>query len=523
MYRSLTTRTRRGLAALGVGGAALALGVASSAVAAPVASAAVSGQSCDLYAAGGTPCVAAHSTTRALYAAYDGPLYQVTRASDGTSTDIHPVAAGSYADSAAQDAFCAGTTCEISTIYDQSPQHNDLTRAPAGGFSGPGPDGSDALADATAAPVMLNGHRVYGVDITPGTGYRDNQTTGIATGDDPEGMYAVLDGTHYNGGCCMDYGNAETDSHDDGNGTMEAIYFGNNTVWGSGPGSGPWIMADLENGLFSGVHTRYNAGDLSIKSRFVTAMVKGGHDVWAIRGADSQKSGVSTYYSGARPNEVSGYDPMQKQGAIILGIGGDNSVGAAGTFYEGVMTSGYPSDLTENKVAASVKAAAYTAYPVPLQPGPQVSLALAASPSTYVQHDLADDEVHAVTLSKQSPGADRKRATFVETAGLADPACVSFEATDAPGTFLRHYAFVLHAQPNDGTAIFASDATFCPKPGNSGTGTSFQSKNYPDRYLRDYQGQVYIASNGGNLAWDDPTGWASDTTWTVAPPLRKAS
>ncbi|MGE5487902.1 MAG: arabinofuranosidase catalytic domain-containing protein, partial [bacterium] len=32
---------------------------------------------CDIYAAGGAPCVAAHSTTRALYASYNGPLYQV--------------------------------------------------------------------------------------------------------------------------------------------------------------------------------------------------------------------------------------------------------------------------------------------------------------------------------------------------------------------------------------------------------------------------------------------------------------
>ena len=65
-------------------------------------------------------------------------------------------------------------------------------------------------------------------------------------------MYAIFDGTHYNGGCCFDYGNAETNSRDNGNGTMEAIYFGNIKVWGYGAGNGPWIMADLENGLFSG-------------------------------------------------------------------------------------------------------------------------------------------------------------------------------------------------------------------------------------------------------------------------------
>jgi hypothetical protein len=41
----------------------------------------VSPRSCDLYASA-TPCVAAFSTTRALYRAYTGPLYQVTRQSD---------------------------------------------------------------------------------------------------------------------------------------------------------------------------------------------------------------------------------------------------------------------------------------------------------------------------------------------------------------------------------------------------------------------------------------------------------
>jgi non-reducing end alpha-L-arabinofuranosidase len=100
---------------------------------------------CDIYAAAGDPCVAAHSTTRALYASYNGPLYQVLRQSDGKTLDIgvvQPVAspspdAGGYADAAAQDAFCANTYCWITTIYDQSPKHNELTQAPRGGFSGP--------------------------------------------------------------------------------------------------------------------------------------------------------------------------------------------------------------------------------------------------------------------------------------------------------------------------------------------------------------------------------------------------
>ena len=55
-----------------------------------------------------------------------------------------------------------------------------------------------------------------------------------------------------NNGCCFDYGNAETNNDDNGAGHMEAIYFGTEKAWGHGSGNGPWIMADMENGLFSG-------------------------------------------------------------------------------------------------------------------------------------------------------------------------------------------------------------------------------------------------------------------------------
>ena len=139
---------------------------------------AVAAGPCDIFAAGGTPCVAAHSTVRALYAAYNGSLYRVNRTSDYTTLHIKvrrlrvfpkascpvlpslvpcharprtppyvascPVmqsavsrrskvlVAGGFADSAAQDTFCAGTDCTIDTIYDQSPQGNHLTTAPGG-------------------------------------------------------------------------------------------------------------------------------------------------------------------------------------------------------------------------------------------------------------------------------------------------------------------------------------------------------------------------------------------------------
>ena len=309
---------------------------------------------CDIYAAAGTPCVAAHSTTRALYAGYNGSLYQVRRSSDKKTLNMGTVGAGGVANSAAQDGFCAHTSCVITIIYDQSGRGNNLTQAPGGGAAG----GPDNLANAVAAPTTLNGRRAYGVYVAAGTGYRDDHTSGIATGDQPEGEYAIFDGTHHNSGCCFDYGNAETSAHDTGNGHMEAIYFGNSKVWGYGSGNGPWVMADLENGLFSGVNQRYNANDPTVNYRYLTAMVKGGANEWSIRGGNAQSGSLSTFYNGKRPN-VSGYNPMHKEGAILLGIGGDNSKGSAGTFYEGVLTSGYPSDATQNAVQANIVAAGY--------------------------------------------------------------------------------------------------------------------------------------------------------------------
>src|SRR6266540_4651600 len=115
---------------------------------------------CDIYASGGTPCVAAHSTTRALFASYDGPLYQVRRASDNTTRDIGVLSAGGVANAATQDSFCANTTCLITIIYDQSGRGNHLTQAPPGGFQGPAPGGFDNLANATALPVTAGGHKV---------------------------------------------------------------------------------------------------------------------------------------------------------------------------------------------------------------------------------------------------------------------------------------------------------------------------------------------------------------------------
>ncbi len=70
------------------------------------------------------------------------------------------------------------------------------------------------------------GNKVYGIDINGRMGYRDDHTSGVATGSQPQGAYMVTSGTHVNSGCCFDYGNAETNNDDNGNGHMDAVYFG---------------------------------------------------------------------------------------------------------------------------------------------------------------------------------------------------------------------------------------------------------------------------------------------------------
>ena len=164
-----------------------------------------------------------------------------------------------------------------------------------------------------------------------------------------------------NGSCCFDYGNAETSNDDTGNGHMEAINFGTECWFTPCTGSGPWVQADLENGLFMGGNG-VNASNTGNSSAFVTALVKSNNTTtYAIKGGNAQSGSLSTWYSGALPT-TSGYTPMHLEGAIVLGTGGDNSNGSVGDFFEGAMTSGEPSDAADDAVQSNIVATAY-AFP----------------------------------------------------------------------------------------------------------------------------------------------------------------
>jgi hypothetical protein len=334
---------------------------------------------CDIYASYGTACVAAYSMTRALYAAYDGPLYQVKRASDGTTDDIGLMNTGGDVDAATQDSFCAGTTCIITEIYDQSTLANNLT------IEGPGGNGGqDSGAVANALKVTINGNEAYGLDVEPGVGYRDDTTLGVATDGEPEGMYMVASGTHVNSQCCFDFGNAEANNDDNQAGHMDAVNL-STTCFNGGQctGNGPWVQADMENGLFMGSNYT-NTANLGNATPFVTAMLgNDGQSTFSLNGGDSTTGGLSTWYNGALPN---GYTPMKQEGAVVLGTGGDDSNGAIGSWFEGVMTAGDPSQAADNAVQANIVAAGYAGTTNPA-PGAGTGGVMPSAAGAAVVHD----------------------------------------------------------------------------------------------------------------------------------------
>jgi hypothetical protein len=326
---------------------------------------------CEVLGDAGHECVSAHSTVRVIVKGYTGPLFQVD---SGTGTlDINNV--DGYADSAAQDQFCAAAGCTISIIYDQSGRGNHLAPAPRGSAK----ETPGLPANASTLPVTINGRSAYGILFRPKQGYRaacigckypEVYPSGVPVGDEPETIYMLSSQHDLINGCCFDYGNAETTCNNDGNGTMETAYVGLGVIWGSGTGEGPWVMADMENGLYPGWDAvsdsdRNIASNTPVQYDFVNAVVvgdtadkNGGKGRFALYGGDATAPTIKEMYDGIRPEKL-GYVPMIKQGSVILGIGGDNSNSGGGRFYEGAIALKAATVQTVNELHAAIAAAGY--------------------------------------------------------------------------------------------------------------------------------------------------------------------
>ncbi len=421
----------------------------------------------------------------------------------------------------------------------------DSVARPLGGFNN--------LPVADMAPITIMGHKVYGVFIEPGMGLRQNDVKGTAVDDQAEGQYWVVSGKHFNAGCCFDYGNAEIDSRDDDNGTMETLYFGNATPWYSGAGDGPWIMTDQENNLVGCVNEDETKGCPNLPSiswRFVTAIGKGEPHHWTSMGGDAQKGALSVMFDGHRVNPT--YDPMRKQGAILLGNGGDNSVGSQGTFYEGAMTAAgtFPSNATDQLVQANVVAARYDVAPLSLVPaattgmhgGPQTFTPGSSRDFTVTFTNTTGAPAADVTLSIAVPnkqwtavvsGTTETSKTFAQQVVPGASVSATFKVTSAPASF--NGDLVGHASWTNASSSRKQVETAVEKirnarpvkinefrvtsaaPGNS---DGFIYRALQRRFSKRRSLQLDIdraPSPPGNLFDDKDPGWNESCNWRLLP------
>ncbi|MEU7529994.1 AbfB domain-containing protein [Saccharothrix sp. NPDC042600] len=139
----------------------------------------------------------------------------------------------------------------------------------------------------------------------------------------------------------------------------------------------------------------------------------------------------------------------------------------------------------------------------------------------YLRH--ANSLARTDVLTAAGPDGARQDASYRTVLGLADPRCHSFESVNFPGRYLRHAAGRVRTDSDTGGA-FRADATWCARPGLAAGGASFESLNNPGAYLRHYAEDVYLARSGGPNPWDTATSFAADATWeTAAPALWRSS
>jgi non-reducing end alpha-L-arabinofuranosidase len=375
---------------------------------------------CDIYAAAGQECVAAYSTVRRLLSTYTGPLYQIrvgssqfnigglvvtnptvtwrpmvgnnptqTMPQPGELVDI-PQTADGFADPNIQRERCPlGTTCTVSLLYDQSGRGNHMPVAKGGQDAGgdfAALDDFETVMDERAA-LTVGGHPVYSLFMQRRQGYRlTTPGNGVPVDQEAQGIYMLADGTHSAAECCWDFGNVTPNPRQFSE--MNTLFFGQG-YWGDGNATPPWFGADFEAGVWMGGSAEgepgwgqlYGEGDPRNNNgtarppnpnnpsmagvRFALGFLKTNDDAdntYVLRMANaSTATEVQTAHRGPYPklSFPNGAHGADNQGAVVLGVGGDNSNNSFGTFYEGAVVAGFPDDATELAVMQNIQAARY--------------------------------------------------------------------------------------------------------------------------------------------------------------------
>jgi hypothetical protein len=289
----------------------------------------------------------------------------------GMTHDIMQDADG-FALKSAVDAACGAGICTVSLLYDQSGRGNHLPVAKRGLSNGgefADEDDFETTINQAAATEMVGGRQTYALRMAARQGYRlTEEGDGVPLGQASQGLYMLADGTYSGTACCWDFGNVSPDPTRYG--VMNTLFFGK-AFWGRGAGgeqANPWFMADFEAGVWAG---GTNPGDdgwgalegehppnpnnPSMKGvKYALGFLKTNQNDWSLRMANAgMATTITTAYAGGLPKD------MNNEGAIVIGVGGDNSNNSWGTFYEGAVLAGFPSDATEQAILDNIKAIGY--------------------------------------------------------------------------------------------------------------------------------------------------------------------
>jgi hypothetical protein len=118
-------------------------------------------------------------------------------------------------------------------------------------------------------------------------------------------------------------------------------------------------MGDFEGGVWSGGSSSTpgaTSANPSLKVPYAFGVLHTPVGKYALRMADlATATDLTTAYDGNIPSGKT----WGNAGGIVLGLGGDNSNNSFGTFYEGAVTNGSPSNATDLLVMKNVQAVGY--------------------------------------------------------------------------------------------------------------------------------------------------------------------
>lgn len=139
------------------------------------------------------------------------------------------------------------------------------------------------------------------------------------------------------------------------------------------------------------------------------------------------------------------------------------------------------------------------------------------SSAAFIALSASDDTANRVhhedsTVTLQPD--DTPSAQWKIVPGLTDARFVSFQSRDEPGRYLRHAAYRIWADTNDGSSQFKKDATFHldnPLASTNTLAKSLESHNYPGSFLLRSGTVITLTQNANSAAYN------AGATWLISP------